>query len=85
MELDDDDRRELLLFASQSLELAQDPPPGSYARGWMLDRVEEALDLAGSVDPVEAATLRYRWLEPLRAGRDVVGDVGDVAHVGLQG
>jgi hypothetical protein len=78
MRLDDDDRRELLTFAAQTLESAQDPRPGSYSRDWMLDRAEEALDLAGSLDPAEVADLRSRWLEPLRAGRDVVGDTGDV-------
>jgi hypothetical protein len=48
---------------------------GSHSRGWLLDRAGDALELVATVDAAEAGILRRRRLEPLRAGRGVIGDV----------
>jgi hypothetical protein len=73
--LDADDRRGLLTFTAYALECAQDAPVGSHSRGWLLDRAGDALELVATVDAAEAGILRRRRLEPLRAGRGVIGDV----------
>lgn len=66
--LSDDDRRALFIFAGATISGAQHTPQA--AQTWMLDRAQEALDLAGDVAAIggeSPATLRA-WITELREG-----------------